>query len=143
MNYAGYACTRTGETFNSRDISKCASANDRPLGVVTEIIHADGSDWDFDEVAADNDLVEVAEIASSHVVYMMTLSAQGDIPEGTLLMVDSAGRACVFTSAAAGGDSIDQIRKDLHLAIGRSYEGLEEDNSDPKDCLLQQVILNI
>jgi len=141
--YAAYAVTRTGETFNSRDISKCASANDHPLGVPVEIIHMDATSWDYDEVAADNDIVVVAEIGSGHVVTMMLASAQGDVPVGTLLMVDSAGRAVIFTVAAAAGDCIDQIRKDLNLMIGRAYEGNEQDDSDPKDNTFIQVILNV
>ena len=141
--YAGYAVTRTGETFNTRDISKCATANDHPLGVPIEIIHGDGTSWDYDEVAADNDTVNIAEIGSGHVVYMMIASAQGDIPTGTLMMVDSAGRAAIFTVAAGSGDSIDAIRKDLNLAIGHAYEGIEEDASDPKDNVLGQIILNV
>jgi len=143
VNYAAYACTRTGETFNSRDVSKCASANDHPLGVVVEVIHADGSSWDYDEIAADNDIVVVAERASGHVVYMMILSAQGDIPAGTLMMVDAAGRAKIWTVAAASGDSIDQIRKDMGLLIGHAYEGIEQDASDPKDCVLGQILLDV
>ena len=141
--YAGYAVTRTGETFNSRDISKCASANDHPLGVPIEIIHADGSSWDFDEIAADNDVVVVAERASGHVVYMMILSAQGDIPAGTLMMVDSAGRARIWTVDSAAGDSIDQIRKDMGLTIGHAYEGIEQVASGPMDNVLGQIILDV
>ena len=141
--YAGYAVTRTGETFNTRDISRCASANDHPLGVPIEIIHADGTSWDFDEIAADNDIVNIAEIGSGHVVYMFVASAQGDIPTGTLMMVDSGGRAIIFTVAAGAGDSIDQVRKDLNLMMGHAYEGIEEDASDPKDNVLGQIILNV
>lgn len=141
--YAGYFVTRTGETHASRDISKCASANDRPLGVPIEIIHADGSDWDFDEVAADNDVVVIAEVGTGHVVTVMMASAQGDLEVGTLLMVDSAGRVKEFTSAASAGDSIDQIRKDLHLVVGRLFEDCSEDASDPKDNILSKVRLDV
>ena len=141
--YAGYFVTRTGETFNSRDVSKCASSNDHPLGVPIEIIHMDATSWDYDEVAADNDIVVVAEIASGHVVTCMMASAQGDVPAGTLLMVDSAGRVVIFTVAAASGDSIDQIRKDLNLMVGHAYEGVEQDDSDPKDNIFCQVVLDV
>ena len=141
--YAGYAVTRTGETFNSTDISKCASSNDHPLGVPTEIIHMDGTSWDYDEIAADNDQVIVAELGSGHVVTMMLASAQGDVPTATLLAVDSAGRAVIFTVAAAAGDSIDAIRKDLNLMIGHAYKGAEQDDSDPKDNILMQVVLDV
>ena len=110
---------------------------------MVEIIHADGSSWDFDEIAADNDIVVVAERASGHVVHMMILSSQGDIPTGTLMMVDSAGRAKIWTVDSAAGDSIDQIRKDMGLLIGHAYEGIEQDASDPKDCVFGQIILDV
>jgi hypothetical protein len=141
--YAAYAVTRTGETHASRDVSKCASSNDLPLGVPVEIIHADGTSWDYDEVAADNDAVIIALIGSGHVVTMMMASAQGDLEVGQLLMVDSAGRAALFTAAAASGDSIDQIRKDLGLMIGRLYADCSQDGSDPKDNIFCKVHLNV
>ena len=141
--YAGYFVTRTGETHASRDISKCASSNDLPLGVPVEIIHADGSAWDFDEVAADNDVVVIAEVGSGHVVTVMMASAQGDLEVGQLLMVDSSGRVILFTAAAGAGDSIDQIRKDLHLMCGRLWEDRSEDASDPKDNIFAKVCLDV
>lgn len=141
--YAGYFVTRTGETHASRDVSKCASSNDLPLGVPVEIIHADGSSWDYDEIAVDNDIVVVAEVGTGHVVTVMMQSAQGDLEVGQLLMCSSVGRVLLFTAAAAAGDSIDQIRKDLHLMCGRLWEDCSEDASDPKDNILCKVRLDV
>ena len=141
--YAGKVVTRTGQTFASGDVIVVQAATDEPLGICVEIIHADRTDWDFDEAANDNDVVKVAPLGSRHVVAAFMLSAQGDVTAGRLLYADDAGNVKPAPLAAAAGDSVDIATQISSRAIGRLYEDCPESTSDPKKNVLCKVILNV
>ena len=141
--YAGYACTRTGQTFATRDIIKVQATTDQTLGVPIKVIHSDRTDWDYDEVAATNDLVIVAERASGHVVGLFIFCAQGDLTAGTHIYADGTGYGIAMPAATAG-DSIQQVRDDLKLRlIGSLWEDSAESSADPKVAVFGKVLLNL
>ena len=141
--YAGKVVTRTGQTFASSDVIVVQAVTDEPLGICVEILHANRTDWDFDEAADDNDVVKVAELGSGYVVAAFMLSAQGDLTAGRLLYADGAGRVQPAPLAAAAGDSVDVATQISSRAIGRLYEDCPESTADPKKDVLCKVILNL
>ena len=141
--YAGLCATRTGQTHASPDIIIVQAATDVPLGIVVEIQHADNTDWDFDEVAADNDVVKVAALGSGHVVAAYVQSAQGDLEEGQLLRADALGMLVPVAVAAAAGDSVDVAQQSAGRVIGRLYEDCLQSTADPKKDVLAKVILRV
>ena len=140
---AGYAVTRTGQTFASRDIIRVQATTDKVLGVPTKIIHYDRTDWDYDEAAADNDFVEVAERGSGHIVGLFIQSAQGDLTAGTHIYSDGTGYGITMPDAAAG-DSIQAVRDDLkNRLIGTLWEDSAQSTADPKVAVFGKVLLNL
>lgn len=141
--YAGHVASRTGQTHASGDIITIQATTDVPVGIPVQVYHADRTDWDFDEIAADNDVVHVAELGSGHVVCAFILSTQTDMEAGTILVPDCAGRLRSPAVAAAAGDSISIAQTNLAFLVGRLYEDSPQSAADPKTERLAKVILNI
>ena len=141
--YAGQVVTRTGQTQATSDIITVQAVTDIPLGIAVQVLHLDQTDWDFDEIAADNDVVKVAMVGSKHVVAAYLQSAQGDLFAGRLLYAGALGYLLVAPVAASSGDSVDDAQQTIGRSVGRLYEDVLESTVDPKVEILAKVILDV